>query len=56
MIIKTDARLLYRLTRISVAVHAAANSVMPSNRTARQLLDEAKCDCEECKKRRTESG
>ena len=49
---------LNRLVRISEAVHAVANKWEGSTTylTAVWLLSEAKCDCEQCKKRRTESG
>jgi len=46
-----------RLIRISEAVHALANKEKEIGdiliQTASFLLDEAKCDCEQCKERRT---
>ena len=47
-----------KFAAISEAVHATVNDMDNSAGydSLAWLLDEAKCDCKQCKKRRTESG
>lgn len=52
-LVSVNNMVLDRLIRISEAVHADVNA---GNKWLEWLLGEAKCDCEQCKKRRTESG
>jgi hypothetical protein len=50
--VKDKDLVLKRLVSISEVLHAAVNS---GNKYAEQLLQEAKCDCKQCEKRKPES-
>ena len=58
MIVLMKLRVAHRLVRVFEVLHAAAENWEGTTtyHEAIRLLRQAECDCEQCKKRRTESG